>query len=332
MEELPDDVLSRILIWLPAKLLAQSRCVCRHWNALLYQPSFIYSHLKQQCSLIHNNNGNILLLFDNLLRRHRPCTVHSTFPHIELTNFIKFPVNFPSKDRFFSSVIGSANGLIYFFRETGPTNINPMYTIYIWNPSLSALMTLPPFTLPLGTAIFYRFWFDPKTDDYMMVKLTCSPDETYTTVFPEVVEVYSMRRGSWQLTAERFPSQLFIPKHLGDQALLDGHHGKVHWLGYVPPSRLNMILAFDLGVQTFSEISLPDSVCYFDENRNLALAFIDGKLCVMTSVRGSDQCEVWVMDEYYAWVKRHMFSQLSLDNDITPVGLTLNGEFLFRTD
>lgn len=153
MEKLPcDDVLSNIFIRLPAKQLARMRCLSKPWNALLSNPYFVKSHLHRYIQ--HNNNYEILIHFPISLYNQSDYGIaaHSTSsPHIKLTNFVKFPVNGPSKHSI-SDYIGSVNGLIC-FKTYGTTSI-----LHIWNPSLRALVTLPPYTIPsCDYNILFRF-------------------------------------------------------------------------------------------------------------------------------------------------------------------------------
>ncbi|KAL7588330.1 hypothetical protein Lser_V15G36583 [Lactuca serriola] len=145
------------------------------------------------------------------------------------------------------------------------------------------------------------------------------------------VEVYSMRKGSWKVIAQRFPSQITGIK-ITDDACVDGHVGHLHWLCFTDDvGKQQIIVAFDLVDETFSEISLPDftldsTLSY----RHNVLGLLGGKLCVMSRVKDVG-CEVWVMDEYgmyESWVKHHVFSQFS--GDIFPCGFTLHNEFLFN--
>ncbi|KAL7586182.1 hypothetical protein Lser_V15G41225 [Lactuca serriola] len=165
MENLRGEILSDIFIRLLAQQLAQMRCVYKSWNALLSESSFIKSHPRRST---HNNN-DILLFFhcsfvdDLFIRR------HSCSPDIKLTRFYKLPVNTQFESSSYT-VIGSVNGLICFYYKS----YNDDYLIHIWNPSLSAVLALPPSSLstPMSKKIYLRFGFDPKTDDYKVVKFT----------------------------------------------------------------------------------------------------------------------------------------------------------------
>uniref|UniRef100_UPI001CB9796A uncharacterized protein LOC122601893 n=1 Tax=Erigeron canadensis TaxID=72917 RepID=UPI001CB9796A len=92
------------------------------------------------------------------------------------------------------------------------------------------------------------------------------------------------------------------------------------------------ILAFDLNLETFSEILLPDCV-QKSNNRDIALGVLSRKLCVISCIREQgERCEVWVMDKYKvdsSWMKLHVLSGYSA---IIPIGFTLNNKFLFGHD
>ncbi|KAL4575331.1 hypothetical protein LXL04_022173 [Taraxacum kok-saghyz] len=298
------------------------RCVCKPWNALLSESSFIKSHLHHS---IHNNDE--VLLFFNSGFSFESCSAltarPSSSPNLELTDFIKLPVNLQPKDRFIhSGVIGSVNGLICFHYGSFDNHV-----VHIWNPSLSAMSTLPPSSIPSGTSrkTHFRFGFDPKTDDYKVVKLTNLYERC--EMAPQA-EVYSMRKGSWKVISQKFPSYVTMIQDR-DEVCVDGHDGHLHWLGCTDFRWLKeAIVAFDLGLETFRVISLPRSVLH-DMGMNV-VGVLAGKLCVMSRVRFYE-CDVWVMEEYgvaESWVRHHAFSQFS--GDIYPFGFTLNGEFLFH--
>ncbi|KAL4589349.1 hypothetical protein LXL04_002255 [Taraxacum kok-saghyz] len=301
MMNLPDELLSKILIRLLAKQLAQMRSVSKSWNTFLSRPSFIKSHLHHS---IHTNDQFLLFFFHHVspLDSKQFATRSCQSPHLALTNFIKLPPFTPGS--YTITVIGSVNGLIC--SRYG----------HMWNPSLSAVLTLPPYSVPSGgyhlTEISLRFGFDPKTDDYKVFKLvkllTC--DDNWS------VELYSMRKGSWDFVTTRFPSHIKLISD-DDLVCLDGHDGHIHWLGYTnKKDDLERIMP------------LPHSTVVCEHGRWNALGVLAGKLCVVSRVWDGTS-EVWVMDEYgvyESWVKRHVFSQFTRDS--YPFGFTSQSEFV----
>ncbi|KAL4564428.1 hypothetical protein LXL04_028492 [Taraxacum kok-saghyz] len=296
-----------------AKQLAQMRSVSKSWNALLSHFSFIKSHLHHS---IHNKD-QILLVFhdeeDFSYDIKSFTAIPTRSPSLELTNFIKLPIN-PQPNRINGiRIIGSVNGLIC--SHYGDS------IIHIWNPSLSAILTLPPYSTPSSghnlIKIHFQFGFDPKTDDYKVVKLTGFTGQ-YTNVVEWwlQVEVYSMRKGSWELITGRFPSHI---ERISDEdnICVHSYDGRLNWLGcnYTKndiDSQSQRILSFDLGSETFSEIPLPDAT--LDPDRFNEVGVLAEKLYVLSYIRENDAYEVWVMDEHgltESWVKRHVFSQFT---------------------
>ncbi|PWA85743.1 F-box domain-containing protein [Artemisia annua] len=225
---------------------------------------------------------------------------------IELINFIKFPVNFPSeeaqqKEKIY--VIGSANGLICFSVGDYPSSRpNDWYD--------------------------FRFGFDPKNDDYKIVKVITVEHEQSVEWLQ--VEVYSMRLGCWKLITQSPPSHYHYLHIGGDiHVCVDGY---LHWLcgSHDDLRKFQSIVAFDLAAESFSEISLPDPMNTVDyQSRQLVnLGVFDGKLCVISCARGDCDCEVWVMDQYGSWVKNG-FSHFHKD-DIYPYGFTLKNNFIYE--
>ncbi|KAL4575330.1 hypothetical protein LXL04_022172 [Taraxacum kok-saghyz] len=337
MDDLPGDVLSNILTRLLARQLAQMRCISKSLNSFLSQSSFIKSHLQRS---IRKNDG--VLLFFNYkfsFRDARSLTARpSRSPDLELTDFIKLPINLQSKNTY-GNVIGSVNGLICFTYGT----VHEL-TFYIWNPSLSAVLTLPPSSFATNdynmVGIPPRFGYDPKTDDYKLVKVTrdkplaSSPDTVAIDCDPKSVykvEIYSMRKGFWRLIPKEFPSHILKNMSMHQTGFcVNGLDGFLHWFyfSFSLPGFSKTIVAFDLGEETFRVMPLPDSLKKFDNQQ--VLGGLGGKLCVMSCVFIVG-CEVWVMEEYgmaESWVKHHVFQVVN--GEIIPYGFTFQNEFLFE--
>ncbi|KAL4575328.1 hypothetical protein LXL04_022170 [Taraxacum kok-saghyz] len=339
MDNLPREILSNIFLRLLAKQLAQMRSVSKTWNTLLSKRSFVKSHLHRS---IKNNDKLLLVSFQGFSLHSKPFTAHrSRCPRIELPDFIKLPVE-PQFEDTYGKVIGSVNGLICFSSESS------LYCfLHIWNPSLSSVVTLPPFYQPnhgyYPFRFFMRFGFDPRSDDYKIVKITSilgKPPgdhvlQSFLGVLKDVVkewkqvEVYSMRKGAWQSTTQRFPSHItWIDDQ--DEVFVDGYDGHIHWLCYTNlKGKRQVIVAFDVGHETFSEIPLPDSILDYNMNRLNVLGHLGGKLCVMSAVVDKG-CEVWVMNEHgvaESWVKYCVLSHLG---NIVPFGFTSYIELCFQ--
>ncbi|KAL4589342.1 hypothetical protein LXL04_002248 [Taraxacum kok-saghyz] len=331
IQNLPDMILSNIFIHLLAKQLAQMRSVSKSWNALLSEPTFIKFHLRHSIYNIHQTP--LHFFYDESLH----VVQLLANPHLQLTNFFKLPVH-PKLQSYNLQVIGSVNGLICSSYSDS--------IIHIWNPSLSAVLTLPAYSMPPCSIdseankwlkVFFRFGYDPRTDDYKLVKLTGFADVDSSLVLWWMdVEIYSMRKGSWELINERFPSHIeWIEDH--EVVCVDGPEGYIHWIGSTNQELdSKTIVAFNLGSDTFGEIPLPHSTEAYNHCLSASLGVLAGKLCVMSwSWTGvvDIECEVWVMEEYgvaESWAKRHVFSRFV--GDIYPFGFTSGNKFLIQDE
>ncbi|PWA76867.1 F-box domain-containing protein [Artemisia annua] len=325
MENIPDDVYLYIIIRLPAKLIARMRCVSKPWNDLLSQPCFIKSHLHHS---VHNNK-EILLEFDDgfYISNGRPCKArYSRPPNRQLSYFIKFPVDRTPFGKCF--VIGSVNGLICFTNGESLCGSTP--GVNICNPSLSALLHLPPCSIPsLCDDIYFRFGFIPKTDDYKVVKVVKFVELENTDGLQ--VEVYSLRIGSWKLITERFPSHMRI--HYRDTMCRDGQDGHVHWFCFNDMTKQFTIVALDLHEETFCQIPLPDRIQ--ENTRDIyrhTLGMWNDKLCVMSHLKNR-KVEVWLMNEYKvaeSWVNPYIFNEFIMCKTKYPFRLKVNNGSLFE--
>ena len=328
MANTPDDVLHEVFIRLPAKLVARMRCVCKYWNGFFTTPSFIKSHLNHSI----NTNKEILLEFDcefPFFDYENPCTAEYSHPlNPELPNFLKFPVNtVPPFSSF--NLIGSVNGLICFVDG----GCSSTWGVHIWNPSLSAFLTLPPYSIGSSCKdkyLRFRFGFDPKADDYKVVKVIRIEGSDIRNEWP--VEVYSLRKGLWEVISERFPSGV---RNLCRNELGVGwHDGRVHWLGYNYMTEQLTIVAFDLHEKTFCEIPVPDCKKDSRMSKNHQMIFLgtwNDKLCLMSYNRRGN-CEVWLMNKYKeaeSWVPTYFFNENLLGLTESPFRFILNNESRF---
>ncbi|XP_023761659.1 F-box/kelch-repeat protein At3g06240 [Lactuca sativa] len=246
IENLPNELLSNIFIRLLAKQLAQMRSISKSWNSLLSKSSFVKTQLHHS---IFNKDKTLFHFSDD----HYYGFKLSVNPNPQLSSFIKLPPN-PESPHTSIRVIDSVNGLICSSYSDS--------IIQIWNPSLSSILTLPSYSVSSDgygwIKIFFRFGFDPKTDDYKVVKLTAFANGFRVKWWMDV-EIYSMKKGSWKLITERFPLHItWIDEN--DVVCADGHDGHLHWLGCTNGKEdTKTIVAFDFGSETFREIPLPDS-------------------------------------------------------------------------
>ncbi|KAI3808903.1 hypothetical protein L1987_24866 [Smallanthus sonchifolius] len=232
-----DDVLTEILLRLPIRSLLRSKCVSKHWRALISDHRF---------SLIRNPNPNPPRgLF---LRRIRNPNSNVTAPEYEFVpfdseNHVKPPFKTLNFDRDVSNsgiiVLHSSNGLMlchslheHFCKISKSIVYNAMY--YVYNPTINQVVTLPKPNKLEGCDWIRRrprgmtLAFDPvKSPHYKVVCVRGHlwSDHLYT------IEIYSSENGSWKMSGKPFGNQI-------DTEFMGGVYWNdaVHWIckkGYI---------------------------------------------------------------------------------------------------
>jgi F-box interacting protein len=251
--ELPEDLLTMILLWLPVVSLLRFKCVCKSWYALITHQNFVRKHL------LHNNNSNTHLLL-NTFEKTMEDYVVSTISYEELqisppTQPLP-PQYFGTGEKFGICVVGSCNGLVCF---------RAYYTskVVIWNPTTKETNIVPKSNLPLFAPAGYcthiqgmGFGFDAKTNDYKIINFVSMYEPNFEAYYMKDVkeiiyqkEVYSLSTDSWR-------------KVDGPQCFISNGTcttGMGSWLAYVHDPDL-FVLSFDMSDEVFLKTPLPDNV------------------------------------------------------------------------
>jgi hypothetical protein len=138
--ELPEDLVTLILLWLLVVSLLRFKCVCKSWYALITHQNFARKHL------LHNKNSNTHLLFKTLNKTMDDYVV-STISYEELQISLTQPLPppfFGNGKKFRISVVGSCNGLICLHEEYDFNTLK----IVIWNPATKETKIVPKSNLP----------------------------------------------------------------------------------------------------------------------------------------------------------------------------------------
>jgi F-box interacting protein len=222
------------------------------------------------------------------------------------------------------SVIGSSNGLLCLEDHSG--------SYFLWNPSIQKAISVPrPYT-EIRMSIDYildldhGFGYDPKTDDYKLVRLVYHGETTSI-----LVEIYTLRTGAWRafVKATRHP---YVIKTCTISVFLNG---ALHWAAHILRDQgvfRNLIVSFDMEDEAFREVAMPKSLQGV-KSLNVTLAVVDGLLALVPLNIFGDEDDfhsVWVMKEYgvaESWTK--LFDIESLQ---TVTGFTKNGEVLLVKD
>ncbi|KAB1206041.1 F-box protein CPR30 [Morella rubra] len=310
--DLASDLISDILYQLPVKTLLRFRCVSKRWCSQIDGPDFVKRHLSH--SLATKSNLSLILKdwylysadFDSLT------TATELIPPLKVIWGI-------------SEFFGSCDGLVAL--------CNSEEDMALWNPSTRKYQRLPvmPVEKPSGDIKPRRFPFhgfgrDLINDDYKVVRMVqFVSQDADDGFFSSDVKVYSLKSNSWRAVKDlpyylslmfRLDYLLFYRRGNGVFA-----SGALHWVvprGFGWPC---LIVAFDLAVEEFRLVTLPDRV---DDGFELDLGVFEGCLCMICNYDNA-YVDVWVMKEYgskESWSKLFNISQFSLNRSfgqVTPL-------------
>ncbi|XP_059452369.1 F-box/kelch-repeat protein At3g06240-like [Corylus avellana] len=231
-------------------------------------------------------------------------------------------------------VIGSSNGLLCLAEAVDDSYCRNFGLFVIWNPSIQKAISLPEsniISLPDSIEFdMYRnsiqclgFGYDPKTDDYKLVRLVYRFDTV-----PPLVEIYKLRTRAWRSLKAPGPPYAIITWFIS--VFLNG---ALHWPAYTPAHQgtfHNLIVSFDMEDETFCEVAMPKSLQGV-EDLTVAVAVVDGLLALVPCNKyGMAKIHsVWVMKEYgveESWTKLYGIDNGEGVNRV--IGFTKNGEAL----
>ncbi|XP_050382001.1 F-box/kelch-repeat protein At3g23880-like [Argentina anserina] len=320
-DDLPEEMITQILLRLPIKSILKFTSVCKSWNSLIKDSPFIKDHLKLTSNRI-TRDGPLLLL------RHCPRepNVEQYSLHFNNDTFDEYSKpQLPSKS--FNEcfrIVGSCNGLIL-LSDDYLTETN---TFILWNPSIRKSMTLHKPHIPdTQYHTGYGFGFDAKRDDYKILQLLY---EGHNSAGLEVA-VYSLNSGSWK-SSTAAPPKYEIAKTMWSQVFVNDF---IHFIGYskMGEAYCNVVLGFDVSEEVFHEMKLPKDLTSVVPNMIMS---VTGKTLAVQHYDGIRKCcNVWVMREYgvvESWTKQFTIDFLTPNFRVTKVlGSMKNGEFLLET-
>lgn len=366
---LPPEIITEILLRLPAKSIGRFRCVSKLFCSLSSDPGFAKHHLDLTLrndavrslhrKLIVSSHNLYSLDFDSI-----GCEGTRDFTAVELNyplkddpsifsemirNYVRehlydggsevdeddrrvmLKLNAKSYRRNWVEIIGSSNGLVCISPGEG--------AVFLYNPTTGDSKRLPetlrPKSVEYGRDNFqsYGFGFDDLTDDYKVVKLVATSDDMLDA------SVYSLKADSWRRICN-------LNYEHNDGFYTSGVHfsGAIHWVFTESSHNQRVVVAFDLQTEEFREMPLPNEAEDCPHRfRNFVVGSLNGCLCVVNSCYEMHD-DVWVMSEYgegkswsRIWISllyRSMKPLCSTKND-EEVLLELDGDMVlynFETD
>nr|ADZ76518.1 S-haplotype-specific F-box protein [Prunus pseudocerasus] len=313
------EILSDILVRLPAKSLVRFLCTCKSWSDLIGSSSFVSIHLNRNVK----KHAHVYLL----------CLHHPNFERLADPDdpYVKqgFQWSLFSNETFeecsklthplgrteYYGIYGTSNGLVCISDEI----LNFDSPIHIWNPSVKKFRTPPPST-NINIKFSYvalQFGFHPRVNDYKAVRLM------RTNKSALAVEVYSLTTDSWKMIEVIPPWLKCSWKH---------HHGTfLNGIAYhiIEKGPIFSIMSFDSGGEEFEEFIVPDAI---SSSWRLDIHVYKEQICLIFGFYG---CEEEGMEKFDLWVlKEKRWKQLypliydPLDYCYRVIGISIDNEFL----
>ncbi|KAK4259375.1 hypothetical protein QN277_005715 [Acacia crassicarpa] len=284
---LPEEIITSILIRLPVKRLIRFRCVCKHWKNLFKTPSSIVEHLH------HSTHQNPSLLFEDKEDRSRLrlCYREMQVLRVQSEPFIG------SVRR--SHIVDSCNGLLCI--------IDKNYSLYLWNPAIRDFGRVPKSINWFESDDYYLgFGYSAIVNDYKIVKIYVSRSDGDLV---SLVEVYSLRTGSWK----EVDCDSLDGVTISSNGFNTNGNGAIFWSGLQVgvekdgEGDIDLIVLFDIATESFCLISAPTSAFTYSGYGN-GLAIYENKLAVLSHTLSenleSSLVDLWVLDEdWEQWTK-----------------------------
>ncbi|XP_075657446.1 F-box/kelch-repeat protein At3g06240-like [Castanea sativa] len=252
-EELPEDLVIQILLWLPVISLLRLKCVCKSWCDLISGQNFITKHLLHN-QTTYNKNMNVGFL---LLRREKTSHnyVFSKLPYetLEISSTQAVPSSYLGTDKADKfDIVGSSNGLVCLC-------VHDSLNIILWNPATKETKVVPQsqISYPEGKAFpqDLGFGFDTKSNDFKVVMILENYDHYERKRF-SVAEVYCLSTNSWRKVHACVPGYILtynIPRRTYTKGMLSW------WAHHSGGKCIQCILSFDMSNESFLATTLPDN-------------------------------------------------------------------------
>lgn len=206
---LAEEIIAHILVKIQCtKTILRCTCVCKSWYSLIKSSEFINTHLSRP------NSTKLLLCKTKTSPMTKASEVSDYYCLCSDCELSKKRCTLVLPDKLkHIEMHGCCNGVICY---TKPRNRG---IIYLWNPTVRKLKTLPQFGKNSRLHIAIGFWFNTEKNDYEVAKIIY--DSVRTSVY-----VYSLRCNSWKIISDACPGTLKI----FDSSLVHAR-GALHWLG-----------------------------------------------------------------------------------------------------
>ncbi|XP_026384011.1 F-box protein CPR1-like [Papaver somniferum] len=314
---IPKEILNEILLRLPPNSVTTCRCICKQWNALLSNPSFLKSHLavenqnpsfilvtrnydedidEEDFSIIHVPQASLSSLETDLERKCESDSVCECERHCDKGSFVDYPFHREVESSDEVSIMGVCNGILCLLIGQRVEE-ETQSIICFWNPGAKEYkrLTNPPSEFSSVVKIVedysaYGFYYNSTTEDYKLIKIVVISGESRRLGF----QIYSLRSNSWE-NSQKFIPYRSLSRHRNVGILV---HGGLHWLLNKPGNATrNVIVSFSTCDEGFGNLALPEAVQ--KKNVTKELGKLDGSLCLLVESESRiDGADLWVMQKY----------------------------------
>ncbi|XP_058761559.1 F-box/kelch-repeat protein At3g23880-like [Vicia villosa] len=283
---IPDELIAEVLSWMTVKSLMRLRCVCKSWNSLISDPTFVKLHLNRSSqntyiTLVDDDNFLVARiayfpLFNKSLNSFPP----PKDAYFQLKENEYFFQN-NKKDNEFYFVVGSCNGLLCLLGHSTDHEYDHEYEyveklwFQIWNP---ATKTVSP------RLCFCSSW-DDEDSIIQPFSFTFGCDESTNTykvveMMKTKVRVFNLRSNTWRYIQ-------YYPMYLNQDSAVY-LRGSINWLAtqnrsgpYYVRNDITInqfvIISLDLRTETHTQLLPPQG---FDKDFD-EMPYIEPKLTVL---------------------------------------------------
>ncbi|RHN61310.1 putative F-box domain, galactose oxidase/kelch, beta-propeller, F-box associated interaction [Medicago truncatula] len=300
--ELPPEILTEIFSRLPVISLLRFRSTSKSLKFLIDSYKFINLHLR------NSPNRSLILRFKFDIYQleinddfSNPGVLVLLIPH-------NHPFTANSEHNNTLTLIGSCNGLLAMSHGVMAfTHPNAPNEIAIWNPYTGKYRIIPFLPLPIpnilqsdnpnrGCLCVHGFGFDSLSGDYKLLRISYLLDLQNPFYDPHV-RLFSLKTNSWKIIPN-FPYALYYTRTMG---VFVENSSSLHWVASrkIQPFQSDLILAFNLSLETFNEVPLPDEIGEQVNSKSFKIRVADlgGCLCMTVDYKDT-KIDVWVMKEY----------------------------------
>ncbi|KAJ4829306.1 hypothetical protein Tsubulata_038561 [Turnera subulata] len=307
--ELLEELMMDILLRLPMKSVVRFRCVSTSWCTLLSDPHFIFKNFLLCSNDDDDDDDDVIDGIENnknssyMLLTYKDATtmkfVYSLLSQDTLD--VCLTKNLPNPSPWMY-IVGSCNGLVCL-------NSNEGYTI--WNPATDEIKVVPEFQVirpsRWASKSNHGFYFDPKTNDYKIVRIVDlyldTGDDHYhgANNVDREAEVYSLKNHSWKILDDAFFPYVegtTCPYFIFSFPYGIETNGALYWVATGEPSH-NTLVSFDISSEEFKHFQLPDFAIVGDGNYITLLSFNNTLAMVVAddtqsqSEMGTWTCKKW---------------------------------------